>query len=80
MTHGASGFKRPRVGDVVPQVVDLELENIFDFRNVSATSCFITWATEYCHQSYIRKHCLQNLLFLDLGKKNDYALLTQECR
>lgn len=29
MTHSASSFKCPCVGDVVTQVVDLELENVF---------------------------------------------------
>lgn len=34
MTHSASSLKRPRVGDVVTQVVDLELENKYLFLQV----------------------------------------------
>lgn len=38
MTHSASSFKGPGVGDVVTEVVDLELESIFPKFEVSNVS------------------------------------------
>lgn len=39
MTHCASSLKRPCVGDVVAQVVDLELENKHVFLQVRTSQC-----------------------------------------